>query len=161
MTQLASPLKTTRAAEHALSALSPFELKDYLIKLAKSNEQQSTAMMLNAGRGNPNWIATEPREAFFLLGKFALAEGRRIRDEGILAGTPDKPGIGDRFKSFLVTERDSPGAVFLGKVYEYGKHTASTQMPGSTSLPNPCSATTIRFLRGCWCTARRSSRTTW
>lgn len=21
--------------------------------------------MLNAGRGNPNWIATEPREAFF------------------------------------------------------------------------------------------------
>ena len=24
--------------------------------------------MLNAGRGNPNWIATEPREAFFLLG---------------------------------------------------------------------------------------------
>lgn len=121
MTQLASPLKTTRAAEHALSALSPFELKDYLIKLAKSNEQQSTAMMLNAGRGNPNWIATEPREAFFLLGKFALAEGRRIRDEGILAGTPDKPGIGDRFKSFLVTERDSPGAVFLGKVYEYGK----------------------------------------
>jgi aspartate 4-decarboxylase len=121
MTQLASPLKTTRAMEHALSALSPFELKDYLIKLAKSNEQQSTAMMLNAGRGNPNWIATEPREAFFLLGKFALAECRRTRNQGIVAGMPDKPGIGDRFKSFLVTERDSPGAVFLGKVYEYGK----------------------------------------
>jgi aspartate 4-decarboxylase len=121
MTQLASPLKTTRGAEHALSGLSPFELKDYLIKLAKSNEQQSTAMMLNAGRGNPNWIATEAREAFFLLGTFALAEGRRIRNEGVLAGTPDKPGIGDRFKSFLVTERDSPGAAFLGKAYEYGK----------------------------------------
>jgi aspartate 4-decarboxylase len=121
MTQLAPPLKTARAAEHALSALSPFELKDYLIKLAKSNEQQSTAMMLNAGRGNPNWIATEPREAFFLLGKFALAECRRTRNQGIVAGMPDKPGIGDRFKSFLVTERDSPGAVFLGKVYQYGK----------------------------------------
>src|SRR5215467_10961789 len=118
MTQLAPPLKTTRAAEHALSALSPFELKDYLIKLAKSNEQQSTALMLNAGRGNPNWIATEPREAFFLLGKFALGECRRTMDGGILAGMPDKPGIGDRFKSFLVSERDVPGAAFLRRVYE-------------------------------------------
>ena len=27
-------------------------------------------VMLNAGRGNPNWIATEAREAFFALGGF-------------------------------------------------------------------------------------------
>jgi aspartate 4-decarboxylase len=121
MATLAPLLKTARARQRVLAALSPFELKDYLIKLAKSNEQQSTAMMLNAGRGNPNWIATEPREAFFLLGKFALAECRRTRDQKILAGMPDKPGIGDRFKAFLVTERDTPGAAFLGKVYAYGK----------------------------------------
>ena len=36
--------------------------------------------MLNAGRGNPNWIATAPREAFFLLGSFGLEECRRIMD---------------------------------------------------------------------------------
>ena len=121
MTVLASELKTARARQRALRQLSPFELKDHLILLARSNEQQSTAMMLNAGRGNPNWIATEAREAFFLLGHFAVGECRRTRDEGILAGMPDKPGIGDRFKKFLVTNRDRSGAEFLAKVYEYGQ----------------------------------------
>jgi aspartate 4-decarboxylase len=121
MSPLAPELKTTRARQRALKQLSPFELKDFLIKLAKSNEQQSTAMMLNAGRGNPNWIATEPRDAFFLLGNFAVGECRRTRNEGILAGMPDKPGIGDRFKAFLVTNREKAGADFLGKVYEYGR----------------------------------------
>jgi len=121
MGTLATRLKTTRGKQRTLKQLSPFELKDYLINLAKANEKQSTAMMLNAGRGNPNWIATEPREAFFLLGAFALGECRRTRDQGILAGMPDKPGIGDRFKRFLVTNRDEPGATFLGKVYEYGE----------------------------------------
>ena len=29
-------------------------------------------VMLNAGRGNPNWITTEAREAFFALGGLAL-----------------------------------------------------------------------------------------
>lgn len=43
--------------------LSPFELKDDLIKLAKDPE--SAHVFLDAGRGNPNWIATTPREAFF------------------------------------------------------------------------------------------------
>jgi aspartate 4-decarboxylase len=123
MNALAPELKTTRGKQRALKQLSPFELKDFLINLAKQNERQSTAMMLNAGRGNPNWIATEPREAFFLLGEFALGECRRTRDQGILAGMPDRPGIGDRLKRFLVTSRERPGAAFLGKVYEYGlKH---------------------------------------
>ena len=35
---------------------------------------------LNAGRGNPNWVATEPREAFFLLGQFAVTESKRVLD---------------------------------------------------------------------------------
>ncbi len=121
MNGLAPGLKTARAQQRALKQLSPFELKDHLIKLAKANEQQSTAMMLNAGRGNPNWIATEPREAFFLLGSFALGECRRTQDRRILAGMPDRPGIGDRLKKFLITNRDKPGAEFLGKVLEYGQ----------------------------------------
>jgi aspartate 4-decarboxylase len=101
--------------------LSPFELKDHLIGLARENERQSTGVMLNAGRGNPNWIATAPRDAFFLLGEFAVGECRRTRDEGILAGMPDRPGIGDRLKKFLVNRRDAAGAGFLGQVYEYGR----------------------------------------
>ncbi|MBD9496418.1 hypothetical protein IB271_21030, partial [Ensifer sp. ENS01] len=42
----------------SLSDLSPFEIKDELIKLAKSSSQKSAKAFLNAGRGNPNWTAT-------------------------------------------------------------------------------------------------------
>jgi aspartate 4-decarboxylase len=119
--KLAPALRTGREQQRALMRLSPFELKDHLIGLAKENEKQSTVVMLNAGRGNPNWVATQARDAFFLLGEFAVGECRRTRDEGILAGMPDRPGIGDRLKKFLVAHRGEAGAEFLGKVYEYGR----------------------------------------
>ena len=51
--------------------LSPFEIKDELIALAKKTSRTTQSAFLNAGRGNPNWIATTPREGFFLLGQFA------------------------------------------------------------------------------------------
>src|SRR5688572_8519529 len=51
--------------------LSPFEIKDELIKLAKKTSRTTQSAFLNAGRGNPNWVATRPRDAFFLLGQFA------------------------------------------------------------------------------------------
>ena len=118
---LASKLKTTRATQKSLSSqLSPFELKDHLIQLSKEASRQSASTMLNAGRGNPNWIATEPREAFFLLGKFALGECRRVRDDKILAGMPAKQGIGQRFELFLDMNRSEPGTEFLRKVLDYG-----------------------------------------
>ena len=56
--------------------LSSFEIKDELIKLAKAHADKSASMFLNAGRGNPNWIATRARAAFFLLGQFTLAEAK-------------------------------------------------------------------------------------
>ncbi|HEY7655354.1 MAG TPA: aspartate 4-decarboxylase [Burkholderiales bacterium] len=118
---LAPALRTSRARQRALSRqLSPFELKDKLIQLAGAATRQRTATMLNAGRGNPNWIATEPRDAFFLLGRFALAECRRARDEGILAGLALKVGIGQRFESFLDASRGEPGSDFLCGVLDYG-----------------------------------------
>lgn len=46
----------------SLAKLSPFELKDELIKIASSDGNR---LMLNAGRGNPNFLATTPRRAFF------------------------------------------------------------------------------------------------
>lgn len=113
-------LRTTREEQRALSKLSPFELKDSLIHLAKETAQQSTAQMLNAGRGNPNWVATEGREAFFLFGQFALNECRRVRDDGILAGMPAKQGIGQRFELFLDMNAKAPGANFLRGVLDYG-----------------------------------------
>ncbi len=46
--------------------------------MADESLKKTARTMLNAGRGNPNWIATTPREAFFLLGQFGLEECRRI-----------------------------------------------------------------------------------
>ena len=57
--------------EKLYEKLSPFELKDKLIKIAKTHQER---MMLNAGRGNPNWVAVTPRFSFFQLGLFALEE---------------------------------------------------------------------------------------
>src|SRR5262245_3827291 len=113
-------LKTSRAEQKALSGLSPFELKDNLISLSKESTRESARQMLNAGRGNPNWIATEPREAFFLFGRFALAECRRVRDDKILAGMPAKPNIAQRFELFLDMNAKEPGADFLRGVLDYG-----------------------------------------
>ena len=61
-------------------ALGPFEIKNELISLAKDTSRTTQSAFLNAGRGNPNWIATEPREAFFLLGQFAITESRRVME---------------------------------------------------------------------------------
>ena len=47
-----------------METISPFELKNKLIDMADESIKKIAHTMLNAGRGNPNWIATEPREAF-------------------------------------------------------------------------------------------------
>src|ERR1041384_6612500 len=66
--------------------VSPFEIKDKLISLAKTSSRDSAHAMLNAGRGNPNWVATTPREGFFLLGQFAMEECKRTMDLPDLGG---------------------------------------------------------------------------
>ena len=92
-------------------ALSPFEIKDFLAKAATSTSAASAIAYLNAGRGNPNWIATEPREAFFLLGQFAITESKRVLDlpPGV-GGMPKAAGIAGRLEAWLKTHRDMPGA---------------------------------------------------
>lgn len=111
-----------KAAPKDLDSLSPFELKDLFIKAAKESSRKSDTAMLNAGRGNPNWIATTPREAFILLMRFGLDEARRTRDEPKvgLAGMPSMEGIGRRFKAFLAEHGDDPGAGLLKKTFDYG-----------------------------------------
>ena len=70
-------------------ALSPFEIKDELINLAKEVSKTTQSAFLNAGRGNPNWVATTPREGFFLLGQFAVTESKRVMEHAAgLGGMP-------------------------------------------------------------------------
>lgn len=106
--------------EKEMEKVSPFELKNKLIELADESYRKAAHTMLNAGRGNPNWIAPLPREAFFTLGKFGIEECRRVMDlpEGI-AGIPEKAGIAQRFEQFLKDNADAPGIELLKQTYSY------------------------------------------
>jgi aspartate 4-decarboxylase len=115
-------MATTTEPEIDYSKLSPFELKDKLIEMADEATKTSAAVMLNAGRGNPNWISTTPREAFALMLQFGLAEARLTRDEPDvgLAGMPQSRGIAERFQAFLASAGKSPGADLLARSFDYG-----------------------------------------
>src|SRR6516162_1293023 len=106
-------LSVTLEQQKELEKLSPFELKDKLIHLAGEASRQSAQTMLNAGRGNPNWIATTPRQAFFTLGSFAVEESKRTWDEPDLGGMPQKAGIANRLNEFLDKNPKAPGAAML------------------------------------------------
>ncbi len=94
--------------------LGPFEIKDELIKLAKKTSRTTQSAFLNAGRGNPNWIATTPREGFFLLGQFAITESKRVMEHPAgVGGMPQPQGIASRFEAWLAKHSDMPGAPFL------------------------------------------------
>lgn len=98
--------------------LSPFELKDELIKLASS---KAGMVMLNAGRGNPNFLATLPRRAFFQLGLFATAESElsfSYMQPGI-GGLPQIDGIEGRFERFISDNREKEGVDFLRRATSY------------------------------------------
>jgi aspartate 4-decarboxylase len=97
--------------------LSPFEIKDELINLAT---EKLGSKMLNAGRGNPNFISTTPREAFFYLGMFALQEAERFFSfiPG-LGAIPENNGMDLRFDAFVNAHCDKEGVKLLKKMVAY------------------------------------------
>ncbi len=115
-----------REYEKRLEKISPFEVKSTLIDLAEKDARQSTATFLNAGRGNPNWILSYPRKAFFLLGQFAMEEADRVTydaDWGIVA-SPLQEGIAQHFEDFLSRHSNEIGGKVLRHFYTY----ATTQL---------------------------------
>ena len=104
--------------------MSPFEIKDELIVLAKETSKKTQSAFLNAGRGNPNWIATTPREGFFLLGQFAVLESKRVMEHPAgLGGMPKAQGIAQRLQSWLAKHADMPGASFLANMVPFAVET--------------------------------------
>jgi len=99
-----------RSEERRYEGLSPFELKNKLVELAKHRGER---MMLNAGRGNPNWVALAPRAAFFRLGEFALSESELVAPAPGFGGLPKKCGIANRLRSFLAERPGAPGNALL------------------------------------------------
>jgi len=102
------------------SKLSPFELKDKLIEIATSNGQR---MMLNAGRGNPNFLALLPRWAFLSLGDFSMREAERSYSylNSGFGGLPEREGMVQRFDAYATHCGDTDGIVFLRSAISYVK----------------------------------------
>ncbi|SPB12887.1 aspartate aminotransferase [Caballeronia novacaledonica] len=106
-----------------MAALSPFELKDELIKAAGGGvvERPANLSMLNAGRGNPNFLATIPRHGFWQLGLFAMRESERsfaYMPEGV-GGFPKREGLEERFEIFARENKGVPGIAFLAGAVSY------------------------------------------
>ncbi|AET91568.1 aspartate aminotransferase [Burkholderia sp. YI23] len=106
-----------------MASLSPFELKDELIKAAGGGaiERPANLSMLNAGRGNPNFLATIPRHGFWQLGLFAMRESERsfaYMPEGI-GGFPKREGLEERFEIFARENKGVPGISFLVGAVSY------------------------------------------
>lgn len=107
-----------RNYEKRLETMSPFEIKNNLIEYAKDVSKNTSATFLNAGRGNPNWITTIPRQAFFMIGMFGIEDCKNNShfDSDKIAPIPQKEGIADRFISYL---GDCDVSKFLRKAYTY------------------------------------------
>jgi len=89
----------TNQYEKELERLGAFEIASKMLKLAKNNENHNS--LLNAGRGNPNWINTQARLAFARFIAFGVKESERTMLEGNLAGYTTLDGIGDRLDDIL------------------------------------------------------------
>lgn len=96
--------------------VSPFEFKDKLLKLASLNGTN----ILDAGRGNPNWTAATPRQAFFTFGQFAVLETQRSLNIGDLAGMVQKDGIAKRLLDYIDNNPLLPGVDLIREIYNYG-----------------------------------------
>jgi len=99
--------------------LSPFELKDKLVELATECTRRQARLMLDAGRGNPDWLALEARQAFFALGEFALGEAGAHAPAQGLGGHPQPFGIAERLLAWA--GGDDSGPALLADAVEFAR----------------------------------------
>ena len=99
--------------------ISPFEFKDKLISLANLNKEKFNGTVLDAGRGNPNWTSSTPRQAFFTLGQFAVLECERTLCLENLAGMIKKDGIYNRFLNYYNENENLPGIKLLREIIDF------------------------------------------
>src|SRR5437867_3156716 len=90
----------------------------------QEDSKTTQSAFLNAGRGNPNWIATTPRQGFFLLGQFAVTESQRVMEHPAgIGGMPQAQGIAGRLEAWLAKHADMPGASFLSSAVPFAVKT--------------------------------------
>lgn len=75
-------------------------------------DRDRPARRLDAGRGQPNWVPTEPRAALFTLGSFAAGEADAASSSAWWGESPGADGIAERLRQF-VAGADHPGGRLL------------------------------------------------
>ena len=119
-------VKLSKREVKAYSELSPFELKNTLIELATNSakglkQQPGSTLVLNAGRGNPNFLNTTVREAFAHLSLFAaeISKGRsKTQDLGF---RPERKGIAEKLEAYLKQRSSSKATAFLDDAIDYAE----------------------------------------
>jgi len=95
--------------------LGAFEITANQRELARNNE--AGYPVLDAGRGNPNWINTQARYAFTRFMDFSTQECELDMSEGSMAGHAKQEGIGDRFDAAMDPENETDA--FLINAIDY------------------------------------------
>lgn len=101
--------------------MSPFELKNVLIKMAEGASKRKKIPFLNAGRGNPNFLNTTVREGFSCLNNFAseiAAKRIMVPDLGL---RPQKKGIAKKLTTYVNKHCHGEGAAFLKKAIPFAQ----------------------------------------
>lgn len=93
------------AEEQLEKELGAFEITASQRELAKENE--AGYPVLDAGRGNPNWINTQARYALTRFMDFAAQECELDWSEGSMAGHAQQEGIGERFDAAMDPEDET------------------------------------------------------
>ncbi len=93
------------AEEQLQKELGAFEITANQREMAKTNE--AGYPVLDAGRGNPNWINTQARYAYTRFSDFATRECELDMSQGTMAGHAQKEGIGDRFNAAMDPENST------------------------------------------------------
>ena len=73
--------------------------------------------VLDAGRGNPNWINAQTRYAFTRFMNFAIGECELDMNQGGMAGHGKLEGVGERFDASM--NPDDPTDAFLIAAVDY------------------------------------------
>lgn len=111
----ASALADPAAEKELEKEIGAFEITAEQRELARANEAGYS--VLDAGRGNPNWINSQARYAFTRFMNFAIGECERVMQEDSMAGQARKDGIGERFDAAMNPE--DPTDAFLIAAVEY------------------------------------------
>lgn len=109
------PASTSLSATLSLSAQPLSELPRAIAAAAAA----SGRTLLDAGRGQPNWLATTPRAAAHLLGSIAVDEAEAAASGRRWGQAPVRGGIAARVQARLAAESSS-GSGYLAEVLRYG-----------------------------------------